>query len=251
MTQLYFGHLSAQTGVAHAITTRHGGLSEPPFDTLNLAYHVGDSDVAVRANRLLAAKALGVDAKGLVFMNQVHGNEVVCISAPPEAPLACDALITDTPGLTLGIMVADCVPLIFYDPQNRAIGVAHAGWKGTLLQIAAQTVHQMAQAFKSRPEKLLVGIGPCIGGDCYEVDEKVADPWQRELPEAFYPALKKHGKDRWRLDLQRANRLMLQETGVPDRQIETMALCTHCEPSLYSYRRDQKTGRFAGLISLR
>lgn len=251
MTLLYFGHLSAQKPLFHAVTTRSGGVSEPPYDALNLAAHVGDDPALVRANRRLIAKALGTEPDRMVFMDQVHGNRVVLIDQPPDQPPACDAMITATPGVSLGVMVADCVPLLFYDPQNCAIGVAHAGWKGTFAQIAANTIEAMQDAFGSRPERLLAGIGPGIGGTCYEVDERVAQPWLEKLPKTFHPPLRESAKGRWLLDLQEANRLMLIEAGVKKENIETMGLCSHCETTLFSYRREQKTGRFAGLIGLR
>lgn len=251
MTQLFFGHLSRFEGLAHTVTTRHGGISQPPFDALNLARHVGDDETLVRANRQLVAKSLLANASELVFMNQIHSNRCLSVHSVPSEPPPCDALISATPGLTLAVMVADCIPLLFFDPEKRVVGVAHAGWKGTLGQIAAQTVERMAREFGSRPESVLAGIGPGIGGLCYEVDEKVAHPWLETLPERFHAPLRKTAKGRWHLDLQQANRMMLIDAGLKAENIETMALCTHCEPALFSYRREGTTGRFAGLIGLR
>lgn len=109
----------------------------------------------------------------------------------------------------------------------------------------------MQQQFGSKPENLQVGIGPGIGGECYEVDDRVAHPWKLNLPAKFHAPLRAMGENRWRLDLPAANRLMLLDAGVAEKRIETMVLCTHCESSLFSYRREKETGRFAGLIGLR
>lgn len=128
MTQLFFGHFAHQANLTHSITTRDGGVSEPPYDSLNLGGHVGDNPAAVKANRIIVAKRLDVDPLKMVFMNQVHGSEVVVVDRLSDQPIACDAMVTNRPGLTLAVMVADCVPLLFFRSDHarrrrRARGV--------------------------------------------------------------------------------------------------------------------------------
>lgn len=245
----------------HAISTRLGGVSRPPYDTLDLALHVGDEAAAVRENRGLFARSLGLDARRIVTPEQVHGDVVACVDEQDagrgsqsydDCIKETDALITDTPGLPLMLCFADCTPIVFLDPEKRAVGIAHGGWKGTVQSIAAKTLARMTEAFGTQPRDVLVGIGPSIGPCCYEVGAEVAARFCAAFP--YAEELLLHETDgHVHLDLWEANRQQLLRSGVPEDNIEVAGECTCCRHAwYYSYRADQgKTGRIAALISLR
>jgi YfiH family protein len=178
-------------------------------------------------------------------MNQIHGDRIVLIDKPPPTPPECDAMISNQPNIALAVLSADCVPLLFFDPVNRAIGAAHAGWRGSAALIAVKTIEAMRDRFGSKPSDIIAGIAPAICGKCYEVKDAVKNEW-RKLPDYLRIALKDN-----RLDLPLANRLQLNAIGVLDRNIETMPLCTYENDDFFSYRRANPTGRFASIIALR
>ncbi|GHV04535.1 laccase domain protein [Campylobacterota bacterium] len=245
----HFSHLASEPNLAHAITTRIGGVSKPPYESLNLAFHTGDDPAAVSQNRALAAEALGVST--IHFMDQIHSDRVVVANDQADDKAAapqCDALIANQAGYAIGVLVADCLPILFYDPRTRSIGAAHAGRKGTELQIAAKTAIAMRERFGTNPADLLVGIGAGICTDCYEVGGEVAAFWQN-LPAACRSALTEtDGK--FHIDLALANRQTLVACGVADNHIETLARCTRTDSAFFSFRREGVTGRFAALIAL-
>lgn len=260
---LWLGSFSLfpEKGLAHGISTRFGGVSKPPFASLNMALHVGDDAADVLANRRLFAEVLQVDAARIVTPRQVHGEEIHIVQARDagmgasrydESVLPCDALITNEPGLPLLLCFADCVPLLFYDPVRRVAAAAHAGWKGTAAKIGRKTVRRMGEAFGSRPEDILAGIGPAIGACCFEVGEDVAERFHEAFPgEKSVVAHSAVGKAS--VDLWAANRLQLEEAGLLPEQIDSADVCTKCNAALfYSYRQEQgKTGRFAAWIALK
>ena len=251
--------------VTHAVSTRQGGVSKPPFDSLNLALHVGDEPAAVLSNRKKFMRSLGFNVSDIVTPNQVHGDKIFRVD---ENYRGCgcenyadsigetDALITDTPDLPLMLCFADCVPIFFVDVENRAIGLAHGGWKGTLKKIAAKTLLKMGDEFGTRAEDCLIGIAPSIGPCCYEVGGAVIDKCKEAFPKNFGELLiARDGKIF--LDLWRANVLQLLEVGVPEENIDVAGECTCCENGWYfSYRAAQKnsldrTGRIAAVIALK
>ncbi len=191
---LYYriGSLEDSAPVVAAFTTRKGGVSRGRFAQCNLGLAVGDEPAAVVENRRRALSALGLELSSAVAAQQVHGDRVARVGraeagrgalARETAIPGVDALITDETGLTLIIGCADCVPVYLVDPDRPAIGLAHAGWRGTVGKIATQTVRAMTGAFGSRPDRLLAAIGPSIGPCCYEVDETVAGPLREAFPE--------------------------------------------------------------------
>jgi hypothetical protein len=237
--------------LSHAVTTREGGVSPAPFDSLNLAYHVGDDPANVDANHARLGKALGYDPASLVHMRQVHGNGVFKVDETFDYTFVpeCDATITDLANVPLMVMVADCIPLLLFDPLNRAIAAVHAGRSGVFKQVITATVNAMKNAYGTRAENLLASLGGSIGVCCYEVGEEVV----REAESlGFGYALEKR-KGRWYLDNSRIAKKELESCGVVPAHIETMEACTAClSDLLYSYRKEaQKTGRFAGGIMLR
>jgi polyphenol oxidase len=251
-----------RSGTVQAVfTTRGGGVSRGPFDSLNLAYGVGDEPDAVSENRGRLCGRLGIAPGRLAEAEQVHGTGIAVLTEdtgiarpanpPPPGPARrADALLTNRRGLWLVIYAADCVPVLIADPVRPAVAAVHAGWRGTAGGIAPAAIARMQAVFGTDPAACVVELGPAIGGCCYEVDRPVARamegaPW---WPLAARPT----GPERWHLDLRAAVRHQLIEAGVPDHQITTVPYCTACRPDLFfSYRRDRTTGRMAACIAIR
>src|SRR5579862_5347620 len=154
-------------GVVQGFTTRRGGVSAKPFDKLNLSLSVEDSPEAVAENRQRVLTDLAGGEAQLVTASQVHGVGVVCVDSSLSSPPEADALITDTPGLLLMLLFADCVPLYIFDPVHRVIGLAHSGWRGTAKNITRHTLKAMQDNFGTQPRACLAAIGPCISADYY------------------------------------------------------------------------------------
>ena len=251
--------------VQHAISTKLGGVSKPPFDSLNLALHVGDNPQNVLTNRKRFAASLDLNAEDIVTPNQVHGDRVLKVDEShkgrgaidyDDAIKETDALITNTPDLPLMLCFADCVPILFVDVDNAAIGIAHAGWKGTMLKIATKTLMAMTDEFGTDPAKCLAGIAPSIGSCCYEVGENVVEACEKAFPRhADKLIIKRNGKTF--IDLWQANLIQLIESGMSEDNIDVARECTCCKSAWYfSYRAARskgklETGRIAVLISLR
>lgn len=238
-------------GLTHAFTTRVGGVSVPPFDTLNLGRASGDAAPSVRENRRRAMAALGRDLEDHVEASQVHGARAALAGVRDRGRKipGVDILLTRDPAVVLAMHYADCVPVLLADPRSRAIGVVHTGWRGTAAGAAAEAVRAMAGAFGSRPGDLVAAVGPAIGPCCYEVDAPVAEalapwPWRDAV-------LAPVRAGRWLLDLWEANRRQLLDAGVPEDTVGVAGLCTACHPGLFfSHRRDRRTGRMAALIAV-
>ena len=251
--------------ITHAVSTRGGGFSKPPFDSLNLALHVGDDPADVIANRKKFLQALGFKVSDIVTPNQVHGEKIFrvdenyrgcgCENYADSIP-ETDALITNTPNLPLMLCFADCVPIFFVDVENRAVGLAHGGWKGTLKKIAAKTLLKMNSEFGTRPQDCLIGIAPSIGVCCYEVGGEVIGKCRAVFQKNSEQLLSVRDRKIF-LDLQLANVIQLLEIGVPKENISLSNYCTCCSNDWYfSYRAAQKknldrTGRIAALIALK
>lgn len=184
-----------------------------------------------------------------ISMNQVHGTTVAMIENDRELVLpATDSMITNKKNLPLTIVTADCLPILFYDPKNKAIGVAHAGRKGLAAGIIAEIIAVMQSAYDSDPKDIIVGIGPSIEKDCYEVDEKIVKGFEEAFPE-FDGVFEKKAK-KYFLDLRATAQQSLQKEGILEEHIEISEVCTKCDARFYSYRRGDKMGRFATIISL-
>lgn len=252
--------------VTHAVSTRIDGMSKFPFDSLNLALHVGDEPENVIANRKKFAQSLGFKISDIVTPNQVHGERIFrvddnyrgcgCENYADSIP-ETDALITNTPELPLMLCFADCVPIFFVDVENCAIGLAHGGWRGTLKKIAAKTLLTMKNEFGTRPEGCLIGIAPSIGVCCYEIGGEVITKCQNAFPNDFDDILNERDGKIF-MNLQRATVIQLLEVGVPEKNIDVAEECTCCNDGWYfSYRAAQKkknldrTGRIAAFIALK
>ncbi len=247
--------------VTNVVTTRHRGSSRPPYDTLNLGLHVGDDPDAVLENRAVVAQILGFEPEALTLADQVHGSAVAVVGAADQgkgsvvaddAMKGIDALATDEPGIPLGILIADCVAVSFYDPARHIVGVAHAGWKGTLARIVEKTVKTMSDVFGTDPADILAGLSPSVGKCHFVVGRDVADAYVAEFGEDAVRFLDEGAGGVWRLDLWQANAEQLCAIGVPGDRIEVGGQCTACTPALfYSHRRDGSgTGRIAGIVML-
>lgn len=247
--------------VSHGFTSRTGGVSPVPYQSLNMGFTVNDEHDNVIRNRQRVADGLGFPLEDLVAAKQVHGDRVAVITGEQLGKGALtydtalkdtDALITDQPGIPISTYHADCIPVLLLDPVTPAIGLAHAGWKGTALQIGAKTLAKMTACYGTNPQDCLAAIGPGIGPCCYEVDDKVKDVFARQFAgsEDFFKPV---GTGHWHLDLWLANAAALQQAGVPQQNIFVSGLCTSCNHELFfSHRRDKgQTGRMASLMMLK
>ena len=250
---IWFGSFQLLTaaGVINACSCRLHGESAVCEETLNLALHVGDDPELVLRNRERFAEAVGVDAGRFTTCAQVHGSEVVVVDealvgsgalALDDTIAGTDALITKLHNVPLLLFYADCVPVLIADTKSSAIGLAHAGWRGTVAQIAKKTVQKMQAEFGCEPKNLVAAIAPSIGSCCYEVDDFVRDK-ATGYEEFFTPVASKPGK--YMLDLQGYNRRELLEAGLNAANIAVAGVCTaHNHELFYSYRAEQgKTGR--------
>lgn len=235
--------------VSHGVFTRHGGVSPDPWSSLNFSITVGDSPENVQQNRTLAHAALGLDPARLMDRYIAHtaitwhvDERHLGMDAPDS-----DGIVTSAPNISLMMTFADCQPLLVYDPARHALGVSHAGWRGTLDGMALSLVRAM-EAEGSRASDLLVGLGPAIGVCCYEVGAEVA-ALARTWPDGEQWLAPGRGK-RPHLDLSAANESILRAAGV--QQIERADLCTACHTNLFfSHRTERRTGRFALVASLK
>lgn len=233
-------------------TTRIGGSSGGCFATLNLGLSTGDDPGTVGDNRGRLSLITGAPPEALTLAGQIHGTNIAVVTAAGVFS-ETDAMITNVPDVPLAILVADCTAVSLYDPLNRAVGIAHAGWRGTVAGIAAKTVVKMTEAFGSTPAELIAGIGPSIGPCCYEVGKEVIDRFTTVDPALADRVLIDHkAPDKKHLDLWLANSLGLQAAGLKKDNIEIANTCTACNTErFYSHRAEAgRTGRFAGLIMI-
>lgn len=250
---------TAPAEVVAAVTTRAGGTSKGVYASANLGAHVGDDPVLVAANRDAVAAALGLGP--LTIADQQHGRRVAVVDArlsgaghDPTAPLderlvGTDALVTVVPGVALAVLVADCAPVVIVDPQRGALGVAHAGRRGAVLDVLAATVEAMGELAGSRPADLWAGVGPCIGARSYEIAGDALDEVRAELGEHF---LEPTTAGRATFDLEAAVVHRLRCAGVPRDRIEIAGTSTDARPDvLFSDRSARPCGRFGLVAALR
>jgi YfiH family protein len=258
---VHFENLLGFEEIEHFVSTRAGGVSEFPYHSLNLGLHVGDDPDNVLKNRRRLSEALGIPLDQFTIAMQVHSGNVKIISDElrgsgstdhENAIEDTDAMITDTPGICLIVLVADCVPMLFFDPLNKVIGVAHAGWRGTLQSIGINTVTSMKEAFGSSPANIMVGIGPSIGPCCYRVGPEVISQVKSVCKGGSDYIVNESKGGAGHLDLWKANLEGLLHAGIKRKNIEIAERCTCHEPDLFFSYRQQKgdTGRFAAGIML-
>jgi hypothetical protein len=241
-----------QLGIKHGFFTRHGGVSPAPFNSLNMATTVGDTNENVIENLTWMFDCFGLDLSSRYDGWQVHSATTICVDRPRDVrsrTIRCDALLTDKADVTLVMRFGDCVPVLLYDRKLRIAGVYHAGWMGTVKKIGAAAVGNMTKVYGSDPANIIAGIGPSIGPDHFEVKQDVADQFIKAFPKVLDQIRADH-PDKIMFNLWEANRLTLADAGV--REIEVMEVCTVCnKQDWFSHRGDQgKTGRFGVLISM-
>lgn len=232
-------------------TTRHGGISDSPYGTLNLAFHVGDNPQDVLENHQILGKMLQYDPKNLIHMRQIHSNKIIIVNSTMNFDTLpqCDALITNHTNIPLMVMSADCTPILIYDPINHAIGAVHAGRAGALNRILPLTLEAMEKNYNTALSDIKIVFGPSIQGCCYEINENIA----HEVKEKGYEeALIRSGENVF-LEVNAILSMQLSALGIASEQIEIIEQCTSCNShDFFSYRADaQHTGRIAGVIILR
>lgn len=252
-------HLEDCAGVLHGFSTRQGGVSNSPFHTLNLGIGRGDAQEAVEENYRRFCAAIGTDVQCTVLSNQVHGDNVLMVTADDAGKglwrprdYQADALITNVPGLALTVFSADCGTALLYDPFTRSVGAVHAGWRGVANGILSKTVSEMGRCYGTRPENLLVALGPCIGPCCFETDGDVPEAMYAAFGAQAEPFITRQGA-KYHVDLRGLNRLWLLRAGVSAGQIQVCELCTACRPDLFwSHRKmGQRRGAQVAQIALR
>ena len=240
--------------VPHCFTTRYGGVSQGHLSSLNLGIHRGDDPENVVKNYEILGKALGFDIRDLVFTRQTHTDIVRVVDGSNrgeglfrEVESECDALVTNTPGVVLAAFTADCTPILLHDPVTGAVGAVHAGWRGTVADIAGKTVRAMRENYGCHPANIRAAIGPNIGVCCFETHADVPDAVRAVLgaeAEAFIiPA-----GDKFRVDLKGVNEALLRRAGVE--RIDMSCDCTACAPNrFWSHRRvGNDRGSLAAII---
>ncbi len=253
---LLFPGLAGAPGLVHGVLTRVGGVSEGPYASLNVSLAVGDVPERVRDNRARIARALDVDPGRVFGTRQVHG-AAWRVVGPDEPPAAlerepADILLCGAPGTLLLLKFADCTPIVFWDPRRCWVAVAHAGWRGTAQNVAGVAVAALGAAAGSRQRDLWVGIGPAIGVCCYVVGPEVVAAVGAAVPDPS--GVVRAGADgRAYLDLAAANRLQLDQAGVPAEQVVLAQCCTGCESDTFVSHRalGLPAGRFAVAAGVR
>ncbi|MBR2408212.1 MAG: peptidoglycan editing factor PgeF [Lachnospiraceae bacterium] len=257
---LYFKRLAEHSGVKHGCSTRVGGVSEGCFSSMNLGFGRGDMDDHVLENYDRICTAMGFTKEQVVLSAQVHETVVRRATkadcgkgiVKPRDYTSVDAQITNEPGVVLTVFMADCVPVFFYDPVVKAIGTAHAGWRGTIGRIAEKTVQAMEKEFGSKPSDMEAYIGVSICGNCYNVGGEVAERFMREFPEATAQTGEQKTEGTCQLDLWQANRMILEQAGVKPENIIIGGVCTKCHSDvLYSHRvQGNDRGSLVGFLML-
>jgi YfiH family protein len=231
----------------YAFLTRKGGISPPPFDSLNLGKYNGDSEDHVSKNKDLIAASFGFDRDRLILLRQMHQDRILILKEPDDSPpadLGYDAVITDSPNWFLGIKTADCLPILVIDRVKKVVAAIHAGRQGTALQVTRKALRKMKMEWGCSSRDFLVALGPSIGSCCYEIDEKV-------FHQEWISFSTRNGVGKWMVDLPRINIAQLKEEGIGEDQLFWVNLCTRCSPDLfYSYRGEGQTGRQLSLVGI-
>ena len=248
----YYSFDIFSNSIMQAVFTRHGGISPAPWQSLNLGGSVGDDPAHVAANRIHIFDTLGRAPASIHDVWLVHGTDIVYADAPRSLethPERADILLTDNPEVSLFMRFADCVPLLFHDPKKHVIGISHAGWMGTVKGVGVTTVKAMQTRYGSNPKDIVVGIGPSIGVDHYEVGEDVVSQFREKYGVDTERIIQTRNGSTY-LDLWTANLIQLQNAGVE--QVQVSGVCTACHlDDWFSHRAEKgKTGRFGVLMAL-
>ena len=242
---IQFPGLSRHASLSHAVYTRLGGVSDPPYQSLNTSYSTGDSPDDIHQNLIIIKKSFGADH--LFHMRQVHGKDIIVLreggSYDPGVSLPGDALITDIKGVALMVKQADCQAVIIFDPLAGVVSNVHCGWRGNRVNILKAVVERMQSDFGCRPSRLQAAIGPSLGPCCAEFvthSELFPDHFRSFMVRPDY------------FDLWQISRVQLLQAGLEEQNIEIAGICTRCRTDLfYSYRAEGTTGRFATVVMMR
>jgi len=246
-----FEHLAKTDLVNHCFSSRIGGVSQPPYDSMNLAYHMGDNKKDVDENFKRMSKVVRFDQQNIIMTDQVHGASYHVVTDLTQ-PKKTDALLTEFPGLVLTSYYADCVPVLFLDPIKQVIANVHAGWRGVAADVTGETLGAMSRNFGCQLADILVGIGPAISKMHFEVGIDAIEVLGRRF-QLSEPHVTQKSAQKWHVDLKGMLYEQFLKTGVPAENIEVSDLCTFEHPELfYSHRRDGKArGNMAAMIALK
>ena len=256
VTILVSSILDETPGIVHGFSTRLGGVSQPPFDSLNLGVGRGDDRAAVEENYRRFCAAVGSDVERVVLSKQVHSDEVLAVTEADagkglwrERDYETDALVTNGPGLALTVFSADCGTILLYDPAARCIGAVHAGWRGVSNGILGKTVAELVKRFGAKPANLRAALGPAINACCFETDDDVPQAMLSAFGPRAEDFMERRG-EKWHVDLKGLNRLWLLDAGVPQDQIDVCPLCTACRQDLYWSHRKMGQARGAQVAQI-
>ncbi len=246
----------ADTGVQAGFSTRNGGISRPPYNSLNLGFNTEDLGYNVDGNRSTLVRTFDLQPNQLLTVNQVHGTDILVIDQPnPDLShfltVEADAIITDQPGIMIGVLVADCYPVLLYCASKKVVGVVHVGWRGAAAGIIEKTISAMQVNFDCQPQELVAAVGPGIGAHRYEVDRKVRDEFRKGTGH-WEKIAEETSLGKFQLDLKKSCLLQLESAGLAASSIQASDECTCCHRELFfSYRRDGgNTGRQMGFVLL-
>ena len=261
LTVYFFENFFKLKKINHFVSTRVGGFSDHSYQSLNLGFHVEDDPKKVLENRKLLSSTIKIPLENFTTANQIHGSDVKIITERLRGKGAfkqetaikdTDAMVTNIPNICLVVLVADCVPILFFDPVKKVIGAAHAGLGGTVKLVAQNVIDVFQKEFNSAVSDIIVGIGPSIGPCCYEVGpEIIAQAETFGNKKDYISNESSDGKGYF--DLWEANKKQLLQKGVLEKNIEIAKICTHCNPDMFFSRRHQKeeTGRFGAGIMIK
>lgn len=261
LQMLPFPGLCRSGDISYFVTTRHGGISDGPYRSMNLGLHSGDAPARVLQNREILARHLGVSPGQLITPRQIHGDGIAQLDDAyfsqdeeirPQQLSEADALITDKPGIYVTVSTADCVPVLLYAPDRRAVAAVHAGWRGTVKSIVAKTVRRMVEAYGCDPSQIRAGIGPSIGPEAFEVGEEVVDAFHAAGADLSRLATRHPLTGKAHIDLWEANRLQLLEAGLSAAHVEVAGICTfaHSDQFFSARRLGVQCGRMWSGICL-
>jgi len=270
---LNFNSLNSMQFITHGFSTRHGGVSEGIYSSMNLTFSSGDNPENIKENYRRFCDALEINVNSLVFASQTHTNNVIKVSDEdrgkgifkPKEWDNIDGLITNSPDTFLVTLFADCIPLFFVDPVKKAIGLSHAGWKGTLNGIASNTIQMMQSEFGCNPKDIIAAIGPGIEMNCYEVDETVAKEFYKLPGPIIKNCIAKSdmssdnsdsdfdGARKYFIDLPGINKNLMINEGINPENIEMSGICTKCNSELlFSHRATKgKRGGMAAILGMK
>lgn len=247
--------------VKHGFTTRLGGESKPPIDTLNLGFNRPEPRSIITENYKRLCREYDIPFESLVLVKYVHGTNVLEVTAKDcgrgidenkPALFDCDGIVTNDPDVTLFTLHADCSAFFAVDPNKRAIGLAHAGWRGTYGRIGVRLIEKMRELYGCEPCDMYIAVGPCICGDCYEVSNDVAELFTREFDDDSLAKPHREESKKY-LDIRRAAQIQFLQAGINEERFSVIPCCTFENPDLfYSFRRDGrgKTGAMGAFLRI-